>query len=212
LRAVDFFAAVFRAVLRPPFAAALRDGARRVVALRLAALRGAAFLRGAALRAAVLRVPALRVVALRDAALRGAAFRVVALRAVALRGAAFLAVLLRAVDFFFAAGRDVDFFAEPREVLRPDERVPERDEERVRAGTARAGSTSPTIGAGSPHVVPIDDSLSEPALDVSSAAPVPLQSSSVIYLTSCIGLRVHDSLPRVFVTCNADDIAFAARC
>jgi hypothetical protein len=124
-----------------------------------------------------------------------------------------LAVVLRAAVFFFAAAFffvpaffAVDFFfvvdflreeelrVDPeRELdfveLRPDEREPERDDERVVAGTARAISAGSSLVsvvspiADSPHVSSASavGSLHEPAVDVSDASPVPLQSSSVMY-------------------------------
>jgi len=101
-----------------------------------------------------------------------------------------------AVDFFFA----VDFFRAPEE----RELLEERDDDRVVAGTAtvRSASELSASAAGSFH---------EPALDVSDASPVPLQSSWVMYdLLSWIARA--RSLPRGFLTCNADSMASAARC
>jgi hypothetical protein len=103
--------------------------------------------------------------------------------------------VLRAVDFrdvvFFRAElvfvlraelfrADVFFREDPERVLElrvdellPDEREPERDEERVVAGTARATSALSSLvspRAISPHVspavvLPVNGSLSEPAFD-----------------------------------------------
>jgi hypothetical protein len=98
------------------------------------------------------------------------------------------------------------------EPLRELERVPDRDDERVAAGTARAGSAIASmdvsssaesfhIGAVVCSAVSID-SPNESA-DGSSVDPVPLQSSWVIY-DLLFAFRVHDSLPRWFLTCNAD--------
>jgi hypothetical protein len=92
-------------------------------------------------------------------------------------GARLAAVLRFAVDFFAA-----DFFAA---VLRfavvflfADDRALERDEDRVRAGTARGACSSSGCPASEPL---IDHSVGAPASGDSLAAPVPLQSSWVIY-------------------------------
>jgi hypothetical protein len=118
------------------------------------------------------------------------------LRAVVLRADVDLraAVFFFAADFFFVP----DFFAEDFfavDFFRPELRVdPERellpeerdDDRRVVAGTAIVRSTSaPSLAspiAESPHVSSGSavGSLHEPAVDVSDASPVPLQSSSVI--------------------------------
>jgi hypothetical protein len=57
--------------------------------------------------------------------------------------------------------------------------------------------------AESPH------KLDEPASDVSPGAPVPLQSSWVINRPPGSDCDVHDSLPRCFVTFNADSMNHA---
>jgi len=129
--------------------------------------------------------------------------RAVVLRAVVLRAVVDLrdAVFFFAADFFFVP----DFFAEAflaldfffrdellvdpeRELeLRPEEREPEREDDRVVAGTATARSISvPSLVspiADSPHVssaASAAGSLHEPAIGVCDASPVPLQSSSVM--------------------------------
>jgi hypothetical protein len=121
----------------------------------------------------------------------------------------FLAPDFLAVDFFFA----VDFFRAPEE----RELLEERDDDRVVAGTATVRSasalsvTSPI--ATSPHASSASaaGSFHEPALDVLDASPVPLQSSWVMYdLLSRIARA--RSLPRGFLTCNADSIGSPARC
>src|SRR4029079_6216172 len=93
----------------------------------------------------------------------------------------------------------------------------ERDDDRVVAGTATVRSASALSVASpiaaSPHAssAPADGSFHEPALDVSDASPVPLQSSWVMYdLLSRIARA--RSLPRGFLTCNADGMTSAARC
>jgi hypothetical protein len=58
--------------------------------------------------------------------------------------------------------------------------------------------------AESPHVL-----LDEPASDISPGAPVPLQSSWVINRPPGSDCDVHDSLPRWFVTFNADSMNHA---
>jgi hypothetical protein len=195
---VDFLAAVFRFAVDffavDFFAAVFRFGA----AIRLAVDFFAAVFRFAVdFVAAVFRfaVDFFRVVA----AFFAAVFRfAVDFFAAAFRfGAAFfLAPDFLAVDFFFA----VDFFRAPEE----RELLEERDDDRVVAGTAtvRSASELSASAAGSFH---------EPALDVSDASPVPLQSSWVMYdLLSWIARA--RSLPRGFLTCNADSIASPARC
>jgi hypothetical protein len=114
----------------------------------------------------------------------------------------FLAPDFLAVDFFFA----VDFFRAPEE----RELLEERDDERVVAGTATMRSAS-ALSVASPIAASAAGSFHEPALDVLDASPVPLQSSWVMYdLLSRIARA--RSLPRGFLTCNADSIASAARC
>jgi hypothetical protein len=106
---------------------------------------------------------------------------------------AFLAVALFAVDFFLAvAFLAVDFRADPERELElfVELRLEERDVERAAAGTARAisagassiSSVTSTMVDSPPHVssAPTVGSLHEPAVDVSDASPVPLQSSSVM--------------------------------
>jgi hypothetical protein len=188
--AVDFLAAVFRFAV---------DFFRVVAAFFAAVFRFAVdfFRVVAAFFAAVFRfaVDFFRVVE----AFFAAVFRfAVDFFAAAFRfGAAFfLAPDFLAVDFFFA----VDFFRAPEE----RELLEERDDDRVVAGTAtvRSASELSASAAGSFH---------EPALDVSDASPVPLQSSWVMYdLLSWIARA--RSLPRQFLTCNADGMTSAARC
>ena len=208
---VDFLAAVFRFAVDffavDFFAAVFRFGA----AFRLAVDFFAAVFRFAVdFLAAVFRfaVDFFRVVA----AFFAAVFRfAVDFFAAAFRfGAAFfLAPDFLAVDFFFA----VDFFRAPEE----RELLEERDDDRVVAGTATVRSasalsvTSPI--ATSPHASSASaaGSFHEPALDVLDASPVPLQSSWVMYdLLSRIARA--RSLPRGFLTCNADGMTSAARC
>jgi hypothetical protein len=199
LRAAVFLGAAF-------LAAALRAGARRAVVFLRAVAFFAVLLRAVVFFAVLLRAVAFFAVLLRAVAffavlLRAVAFFAVLLRAVAffavlLRAVAFFAVLLRAVAFFavlfFAAVfraatflRGAAFFFEDDErfaelvVLRPELREPERDEDRVAAGMAGAASLLSGLNA-SPTAEPSDVMLDKPALDKSSAAPVPLQSSSVI--------------------------------
>jgi len=129
-------------------------------------------------------------------------FRAVLFFAVLLRAAAFL----RGAAFFFED--DERFFAELRDVLRPELREPERDEDRVVAGMADTASVLSVLDA-SPMAESPDVMLDEPALDVSSAAPVPLQSSWVINRPPGSDCDVHDSLPRCFVTFNADSMNHA---
>jgi hypothetical protein len=120
--------------------------------------------------------------------------------AVFLRAAvAFFAPALRAVDFFFAAlfffapaFFALDFFAAAFfrvELEREDperELELEREDERVRAGMARAISALSSVDvspmAASPQVssASADGVLHEPASDVCDVSPVPLQSSWVI--------------------------------
>jgi hypothetical protein len=105
----------------------------------------------------------------------------VAFFAVVLRAVLFFAAVLRAATFLRGAAfffEDDERFAELVE-LRPELREPERDEDRVVAGMAGATSMLSELNA-SPKAEPSDVMLDKPALDKSSAAPVPLQSSSVI--------------------------------
>jgi hypothetical protein len=129
---------------------------------------------------------------------RDAALRVLAFRAVERFAVAFFAV-----DFFFAAAfftpaffavafLAVDFRADPERelVLFAELRLEERDVDRAAAGTVRAISgasstssivVSPMVDS-PPHVssAPTVGSPHEPAVGVSDASPVPLQSSSVM--------------------------------
>jgi hypothetical protein len=132
------------------------------------------------------------------------------LRAVVLR-----AVVLRAAVFFFAAAFFLvpDFFADDffavdffRDEERELERELERDDDLVVAGTVTARSAPSLVSAAS-----ADSSLKEPAFNVCDVSPVPPQSSWVIN-DLLVGLRVHDSLPRCFLTCNADSMNPSARC
>jgi uncharacterized protein YjbI with pentapeptide repeats len=166
LRAVDFLAVDLRAV--DFFAADLRAGALFAVDLRAVDLRAVDFF---------------------AADLRGADFFAVDLRAVD-----FLAVDFLAVDFLAVALRAELFFLLP-DLLREDPerelelREPERDEDLVVAGTARATSELSSLArspiAASPHVSSaasgaVDDSLSESTLNGLTVSPIPLQSSWVI--------------------------------
>jgi hypothetical protein len=101
----------------------------------------------------------------------------------------FFAELFFAELFFREPELRVDPEREPelREALPPDDREPERDEDRVVAGTARAisalssSAVSPMVE--SPHVSSASlpsESLNESAVDGSSVSPIPLQSSWVI--------------------------------
>jgi hypothetical protein len=139
--------------------------------------------------------------------LRAVLFFAVDLRAVLFLAVLFLAAaFLRGAAFFFED--EERFFAELRAVLRPELREPERDEERVVAGMAAAPSVLSVLDASpmaeSPHVM-----LDEPASDVSPVVPVPLQSSWVINRPPGSDCDVHDSLPRCFVTFNADSMNHA---
>jgi len=107
----------------------------------------------------------------------------------------FTAVRFLAADFFAPDFLALDFFAEDlreeveRDPEREELREPERDEERVAAAMA-AGAISALSSldaspmAESPQVTSAagasDDSLHEPAFDVSDVSPVPLQSSWVM--------------------------------
>jgi hypothetical protein len=163
------------------------------------------------LRAVDLRAVVLRAVLLRAVLFFGAALRAVLFLAVDLRAVLFFAVLLRAAAFLRGAAfffeDEERVFAELRAVLRADVREPERDEERVVAGMADAISVLSELDASpmaeSPH------KLDEPASDVSPGAPVPLQSSWVINRPPGSDCDVHDSLPRCFVTFNADSMNHA---
>jgi hypothetical protein len=189
LRAVPFFAVLFFAVLF--FAVLLR------AVLFFAALFRAVLFRAVLFFAALFRAVALRAVPFFAVLLRAVLFRAVLLRAVALRAVPFFAVLLRAAAFLRGAAfffeDDVRFFdelledpereLELRDVLRPELREPERDEDRVVAGMAGAASLSSEFDASpmaeSPHVM-LDEPTSDESSPASSAAPVPLQSSWVI--------------------------------
>jgi hypothetical protein len=210
--AVDFFAAVFRFAV-DFFAAVFRfavDFFRVAAAFFVPAFRFTADFFAAVFRFAVdfFRVAA---------AFFAAVFR--------FAGARFAAVFRLAVDFFaavFFLAPDflaVDFFAVDFFFRAPEERelLEERDDDRVVAGTATMRSASALSVASpiaaSPHAssAPAAGSFHEPALDVSDASPVPLQSSWVMYdLLSRIARA--RSLPRGFLTCNADGMTSAARC
>ncbi len=198
-------AAVFRPVAFR--AAVLRPVVFRAAAFLAVDFRGAAFL-AVDFRAVVFLAVDLRAVDFFAVDFRAAVFRGAAFLAAAFRGAARLAVDLRAVDFFAVDLRAVDFFAVDffavvlraelffllPDLLREDPerelelREPERDEDLVVAGTARATSalsslvTSPI--AASPHVSSaasaVDDPLSESTLNGCTVSPIPLQSSWVI--------------------------------
>jgi hypothetical protein len=200
LRALDFFAVDLRAVL-------LRAVVFRAVLLRAVLLRAvlfflAAALRGDALRAADflavdlravdffavdLRATVLRAVLLRAVDFFAVDFRAVDFLAVDLRAVDFLAVDFRAVDFlavaFFAVDlRAVLFFA----LLFFERDALEREVERVAAGTARATSSLSFVVVSFKSSWPIKDLLRRIA-------------------------HMHDSLPRCFVTCNADGIHHVSR-
>jgi hypothetical protein len=107
--------------------------------------------------------------------------------AVDLRAVDFLAVDFRAVDFlavaFFAVDlRAVLFFA----LLFFERDALEREVERVAAGTARATSSLSFVVVSFKSSWPIKDLLRRIA-------------------------HMHDSLPRCFVTCNADGIHHVSR-
>jgi hypothetical protein len=170
--------------------AALRAPVLRAVVFRFAGDRFAVVLRAVVLRAVDRFAVDFRFAAVfRFAVDRFAVERLaVVLRAAVFFAAAFLFVpAFLAVDFlavdFFRAELRLELFAE----LRPDDRVPERDEERVVAGTARATSATSSVSpiADSPHASSATGSaaavgsLHEP-VGVSDASPVPLQSSSVM--------------------------------
>jgi hypothetical protein len=197
LRAVLFFAVDLRAVLF------LRALLFLTEVLRAVDFRAVLFLR-AVLFFAVLF---LRAVLFLAVDLRAVLFFAVDLRAVLFLAVLFLAAaFLRGAAFFFED--EERFFAELRAVLRPELREPERDEERVVAGMAAAPSVLSVLDASpmaeSPHVM-----LDEPASDVSPVVPVPLQSSWVINRPPGSDCDVHDSLPRCFVTFNADSMNHA---
>jgi hypothetical protein len=190
LRALDFFAVDLRAVL-------LRAVVFRAVLLRAVLLRAvlfflAAALRGDALRAADFLAVDLRAVDFFAVDLRAVDFLAVDFRAVDffavdLRAVDFLAVDFRAVDFlavaFFAVDlRAVLFFA----LLFFERDALEREVERVAAGTARATSSLSFVVVSFKSSWPIKDLLRRIA-------------------------HMHDSLPRCFVTCNADGIHHVSR-
>jgi hypothetical protein len=155
---------------------------------RFAAVRFLAVPRFAAVRfLAVPRFAAVRFLAVpRFAVDRLAVERLAVLRLAVDR----FAVLFLAADFFAPDFLALDFFAEDeRDPEREELREPERDDERVAAAMA-AGAISALSSldaspmAASPQVTSAagasDDSLHEPALDVSDVLPVPLQSSWVM--------------------------------
>jgi hypothetical protein len=118
------------------------------------------------------------------------ALRAVVLRAVVLRAAVFFfaAAFFFVPDFFAEAVLALDFFRDDELRVDPErelEREPEREDDRVVAGTATARSAPSLVSpiADSPHVSSAASavgSLHEPALDVCDASPVPLQSSWVM--------------------------------
>jgi hypothetical protein len=144
--------------------------------------------------------------------LRAVLFFAELFRAVDARAVLFFALLLRAAAFLRGAAfffeDEERFFAELRAVLRFELREPERDEERVVAGMAGAASLISELDA-SPMAESPNVMLDEPAADGSSVAPVPLQSSWVINRPPGSDCDVHDSLPRCFVTFNADSMNHA---
>jgi len=163
----------------------------------------AVLLRAVVFRAVLLRAVLLRAVLLRAvlfflaAALRGDALRAADFLAVDLRAVDFFAVDLRAVDFFAVDLRAVDFFAvaffavDLRAVLFFallffERDALEREVERVAAGTARATSSLSFVVVSFKSSWPIKDLLRRIA-------------------------HMHDSLPRCFVTCNADGIHHVSR-
>ena len=184
--AVDFLAAVLRFAAVFFFVVAFFAVDLRAAVLRLAAVFffAAVFFAVVFFRAVVF----LRVVV----DLRAAVF----LRA----AVAFFAPALRAVDAFFFAALfffapaffALDFFAAAFFRVEPEREDPERElelereDERVRAGMARAisalSSDDVSPMALSPQVssASADGVLHEPASDVSDVSPVPLQSSWVI--------------------------------
>jgi hypothetical protein len=99
----------------------------------------------------------------------------------------FAAVFFFAADFFFVAAFffdeaffAVDFFRVEELRVDPErelEREPERDDDRVVAGTATARSLPPVSSTAEASA---DSSLYEPAFDVCDVSPVPLQSSWVM--------------------------------
>jgi hypothetical protein len=176
----DFLRPVERLVpdfLRPPVERllVLRVLVFREVVFRELVFRELVFLRAVArpplapaLRACVL----LRVPVLRDEVLRADVFlddEPLFERELVLRLELFL------LELFL---RELELRVDEREL----EREPERDEDRVVAGTARAMSSSVSPMVESPHVSSAspNESLNEPAVDGSSVSPVPLQSSWVI--------------------------------
>jgi hypothetical protein len=174
--AVLFFAVVFRAVLF--LRAVLFFAVLFFAVVFRAVLFFAAVFFTAVLRAAVLRAVLFFAVVFLAVVFLAVVFRAVIFFAAVLRAATFFrgAAFLRGAAFFFED--DERFFAELVE-LRPELREPERDEDRVVAGMAGATSLRSVLDA-SPMAESPDVMLDEPALDKSSAAPVPLQSSSVI--------------------------------
>jgi hypothetical protein len=174
------------------------------------------------LRAVLFFAVLFRAVDFRAVLLRAVLFFAVLFRAVDFRAVLFFAVLLRAAAFLrgaaFVFEDDERFFdelledpereLELRDVLRPELREPERDEDRVVAGMAGAASVLSVLDA-SPMAESPNVMLDEPASDLSPVVPVPLQSSWVINRPPGSDCDVHDSLPRCFVTINADSMNHA---
>jgi hypothetical protein len=208
LRAVLFFAVDLRAVLFLRALLVLTEVLRAVDFRAVLFMIAVLFLEVVFLRAVLFfAVLFLRAVLFLAVDLRAVLFFAVDLRAVLFLAVLFLAAaFLRGAAFFFED--EERFFAELRAVLRPELREPERDEERVVAGMAGAASVLSVLDASpmaeSPHVM-----LDEPASDVSPVVPVPLQSSWVINRPPGSDCDVHDSLPRCFVTFNADSMNHA---
>jgi hypothetical protein len=220
LRALDFFAVDLRAVLLRAVvfrAVLLRAVLLRAVLLRAVLLRAVLFFLAAALRGDALRVADFLAVDLRAVDFFAVDLRAVDFFAVDLRAVDFFAVDLRAVDFFAVDLRAVDFFAvdlRAVDFLAVDFRAVdflavaffavdlravlffallfferdalEREVERVAAGTARATSSLSFVVVSFKSSWPIKDLLRRIA-------------------------HMHDSLPRCFVTCNADGIHHVSR-
>jgi hypothetical protein len=181
--AVDLRAVVFFAVER--FAVAFFAVERFAVAFFAVERFAVAFL------AVVFLAVAFLAVALLAVALLAVALLAVALFAVAFLAVAFFAAAFFTPDFFAVAFLAVDFRDDPERVLElfVELRLDERDVDRAAAGTARAISDGSSISSvvspmvdSPPHVssAPTVGSLNEPAIGVSDASPVPLQSSSVM--------------------------------
>jgi hypothetical protein len=164
-------------------AAVLRPVAFRAAVLRPVDFRAVAFLAVAFLAVDLRAVDFFLAVDLRAVDFFAVDLRAVDLRAVAFLAVDFFAVDLRAVDFlavdFLAVVLRAELFFFAPDLLREDPerelelREPERDEDLVVAGTARATSVSSLVTspiAASPHVSSAapgvtDDSLSESTLN-----------------------------------------------